>query len=283
MSAAVADVVSPADRGNAYSLLYWVINLGSGLAMLFAGLLVERGFVLLFFTDAATTLAYALIVFLRVPETRPARTSEHHPLRELAAPFSDGAFILFVAISLGLLTVFCQIFATLPLDMRRHGLPAASYGALMAINCFLVAVTQPFIGAAAARRDHGAVLALGGALFAVGFGATALATTAATYAATIVVWTFGEMLLLPTAHTVIADLAPAERRGGYQGLYGVTWSVATIVGPLLGGAAAGTLGYPSLWLGCMGLATLGAGGHWLLFAPRLRARVVKVAAAEASR
>jgi len=67
MSAAVADVVPPADRPRAYGLVYWAVNLALSVGLVIGGLVAERSFVALFLADGATSIVAAAIVFLRVP------------------------------------------------------------------------------------------------------------------------------------------------------------------------------------------------------------------------
>jgi len=65
---------------------------------------------------------------------------------------------------------------------------------------------------------------------------------------------------MPMASAYVADLAPPSMRGRYMGVYGLTWTVALVVGPALGMSllAAG----PSfLWLAC---------GHWEYWPPLWR-------------
>ncbi|HWG99768.1 MAG TPA: MFS transporter, partial [Pilimelia sp.] len=86
-SAMMVDVVPERDRLRAFTLNYWAINLGFACASVLAGLAAQVDFLLLFAVDAATTLVTAVIVFARVPETRPARA----PARHRAATGSPGA------------------------------------------------------------------------------------------------------------------------------------------------------------------------------------------------
>lgn len=80
------------------------------------------------------------------------------------------------------------------------------------------------------------------------------------YAASIVVWTIGEMAFIPTAITVVADLAPAELRGSYQGAYQITWGACAFLAPLVGGAILGRLGPSVLWPACAVAGAVGAAG-----------------------
>jgi MFS family permease len=73
----------------------------------------------------------------------------------------------------------------------------------------------------------------------------------------MVVFTLGEMVSMPVSSGYMANLAPDEMRGRYQGVMTITWSSATLVGPSLG-----IMTYqsspPLLWISIMGLSFLAA-------------------------
>jgi MFS family permease len=56
------------------------------------------------------------------------------------------------------------------------------------------------------------------------------------------------MISAPVGYAYVADLAPKELRGRYQGLYGLFWASGTVTGPILGGL----------------LFTVSANGFWAL-------------------
>jgi len=59
-----------------------------------------------------------------------------------------------------------------------------------------------------------------------------LGGTAVVLFAAMIVFTIGEMLCLPVSGAYVADLAPAEMRGRYMGVFGLSWSLAMCIGPL---------------------------------------------------
>ena len=163
-AATVADVVPAADRTRAYGYLYWAVNLGFAGAAVLAGLAAQASFTLLFVIDAATTLAFGIIVFLRVPESHPERHSQartHVPIR---APFSDRVLMAFIAAQFLMSVVFAQGSSSLPMDMTKHGIAPATYGWLVAINGILICVCQPTAIKWVARRKRSWMLALGARL-----------------------------------------------------------------------------------------------------------------------
>src|SRR5687767_14010811 len=97
----------------------------------------------------------------------------------------------------------------------------------------------------------------------------ALVHTAPLYALGVLVWTVGEIAVLPVASTVVADVAPRHMRGRYQGASGLAFGLATCLAPLLGTVVFERFGSAALWSACLALGGAVAGGH-LLLGPRLR-------------
>lgn len=64
---AVAELTQGAQRTRAYNLLYWAINVGAATAPVLGGWLAGRSMRLLFWLDAATMAAFALLLALRYP------------------------------------------------------------------------------------------------------------------------------------------------------------------------------------------------------------------------
>ncbi len=73
--AATTDLVGAADRARAFNLQFWAFNSGVAIASLLAGLLAEQSFTVLFLVDASATLATAVLITFRVPETVPHRAA----------------------------------------------------------------------------------------------------------------------------------------------------------------------------------------------------------------
>ncbi|MBI5511663.1 MAG: MFS transporter [Deltaproteobacteria bacterium] len=273
VQAAVADLVPPARRPQAYGLIYWAINLGFAVAVIAAGLVVEEGYSLLFFIDGATSLVYAAIVMVAVPETKPANAAvEPGLLSGLTAPLGDRVFALFLLISLSLVAIFWQHQVALPVDITNHGVSAAGYGRLMAVNGVLIVILQPLASTWLSRRDRSTVLAVSCMLVGVGFGMNAVVNTAALYGVAIAIWTLGEIGNFPTASALVADLAPAHMRGRYQGLYSMTGGVAAVAAPAIGGAVLQHAGRVPLWGGCAALGLV-AGLAQLARGRGMRARL----------
>ena len=95
-------------------------------------------------------------------------------------------------------------------------------------------------------------------LFAIGFGALALIVSPAGVIATVIVWTFGEMLLFPAMAAHLGDIAPVNRRGTYMGAYSMSMSLAFTLGPWAGTQLLGTFGPLGVWSSMFVLGALAA-------------------------
>ncbi|HEY6196581.1 MAG TPA: MFS transporter [Candidatus Eisenbacteria bacterium] len=267
MQAAVADLVPPADRVRAYGLIYWVINLGFSVGLTLGGVLARASFRWLFVGDGATTLLFASVVWFGVPESRPARpplrAGERRPSHwsEFVAPYRDRVFVRLLALSFLFALVFMQNLSTFPLAMAANGIDPATFGVILALNGVLIVLLQPFLAPALASRNRSHTIALGSVFAGIGFGLNALARTAPIYALGVILWTLGEIGVLPVANALVADLAPAQIRGRYQGAYSLSFGLAVCAAPALGSLVLERLGGSALWGGCFVLALGVALGH----------------------
>jgi MFS family permease len=266
--ALVADLVGPADRTRAYGLLFWAINLGFAVAMVLGGTLSRAGFSWLFWVDAVTCAVFAVLVWRAVPETR-VRRGDREP-GGFADVLRDRVAVASVLIVFGYAFVYLQAYSTLPLAMRHAGLPPQAYGLAMAVNGIGIVVIQPLTVAWLARRDASRVLAAGMGVVGLGFGLTAFAGSTPVFAATVLVWTVGEVLFAAVSSAIMADLAPAHLRGRYGGLYGTAFSVAALLGPLGGSWLLG-IGTWLPWVTSAVLCALSGAGA-LALAPAVRRR-----------
>jgi len=261
-SAMTTDIVAPEDRIRAFSLNYWAINLGFAIAPVLGGVLAASGYLTLFLADAGTTLVFAVLVYLKVPESRPeVVVAEGERPGSMADVLRDRVFLTFVLLTFCFAVVFMQHLSSLPVQMGDDGLSPSQYGAVIALNgALIVLVTVPLTRWLQAYH-RSRVLAVSSVFVGLGFGATAWASSVPAYAATVAIWTVGEVIGAAVGPSVVADLAPTALRGRYQGVFGFSFATASLVAPLAGGAVYQHLGSTVLWVGAAVLS-FGAGlGH----------------------
>ncbi len=280
-SAMVTDLVSSADRPRAFGLLFWAINLGFAGTGVLAGFLAARGFGLLFVGDALTCLAFAALVAWRIPETRPRDGPVAAERRgRLADVLADRVFLALVALTFAYACVYFQVFATVPLVARERGLPITAYGVALATNGVVIVVLQPLVSGWLGRRRKEVVLAGAFLLVGLGFGATALVSEAWQLAATVAVWTLGEIAWAAVMPATVADLAPLDLRGRYQGVFGIAFGAAAVAAPAVGTAVLAAAGPAWLFGGCLAVG-VGLAAAQLALGPALARRLAVAAEQEA--
>ncbi|MEU9075936.1 MFS transporter [Kitasatospora sp. NPDC048538] len=266
-SAIIADIVPVEDRVRAYSLNFWAINLGFGLSSAVAGVIATHGYLALFLLDALSTVLCAVVIFVRIPETKPdapaAKSAE--PAVGIVTVFRDRRFMAVVGLTLVLALVLQQGSTTLAVEMGRWGITSTQYGLVIGLNGLLIVLLQIPLTRWVEGRSRTAMLAAAALFIGWGFGLTALAGSSAWfYALTVAVWTIGEILYTPTLMGLIAELSPTHARGRYQGVYSLSWSLASFLGPAAGGLLLERAGGGVLWTACGMCGTAAAVGYVLL-------------------
>ena len=274
VQAMMADIVRPEDRVRAFALNYWAINLGFAVSSATAGLIAQYSYHLLFFGEAAMVLATAVVVFVKLPESRPeekreptghaGEASEAGARVSMGTVLRDRRFMAVVGLNLLLAVLIQQGFVALPIVMGEQGLSSADFGTVIAVNGVLIVLLQIPLTRFIQHRDPARLLIVSALLTGYGFGLNAFAGSAAFYALAVIVWTLGEMINTPTQMGLVVRLSPTHGRGRYQGMYAMSWSVAALGAPLAGGFVIDHFGSATLWAASAVLGTVAAAGYGLL-------------------
>ncbi|GHE34524.1 MULTISPECIES: MDR family MFS transporter [Streptomyces] len=267
VQAMMADIVRPEDRVRAFSLNYWAINLGFAISSAGAGFIAEFSYLAGFLIEATMTMACAVVVFLKLPESRPAPAGGATAKGEavgLRTVLRDRRYMGVVGLSFLVALVFQQGAVGLPVAMGAAGFTPADYGLAIAVNGVLIVALQIPVTRFLVRRDPGRMLVASSLLAGYGFGLTAFAGSVGVFALTVCVWTLGEMINAPTQTGLVVRLSPAQGRGRYQGVYSLSWSVAALVAPLMAGFVLDHLGARWLWGLCAAVGTVAALGYGVL-------------------
>lgn len=261
--AAITHVVLPEQRKAAFALNRLAINLGMSIGPALGGFLAAVSFRAMFLVDAVTTLIAGAVLSLTVwrPLTGVGAPEWDKGARDAsqATMFRDTAFLIFLGGVFLVGIVFFQHEAALPLYLVRYlGLSTAFYGMLFTVNTLLIVALEVPLNTATAHWPNSRSLIIGSLLFAVGFGALAIIASPAGVVATVVVWTFGEMMLFPAMAAHLGEISPVDRRGLYMGAYSMSLSVALTVGPWLGTQILASAGPVTVWSSMLFLGILSA-------------------------
>ncbi len=262
--AMVADLIEPSRRASAYALLRMIANLGVAIGPAIGGFVVSTSYGLAFAIGSAAQILFALLVLSGVPETRPRGSGElrAHPWGEgYGGVLRDRPFMAFCGFYTLAGMAYALMMVLLPVYVKEgFGIPERLYGFIMATNAVMVVGLQYGVTRWAARFREPVVLAAGALCYALGVGSVALGRSFPAFLFSMVVLTLGEMLMIPTATTLTANMAPPAARGRYMGVYGLTWGVGFGAGPVIGGVLHDRLGPAATWWGGAGMALLAALG-----------------------
>jgi len=257
-SALLADLVPAEQRVTAYAAYRLALNAGWAFGPATAGFLAEHSFFWLFVGDAITSALFGIVALLLLPHG--LRTSGHEigwP-KALVSIRRNPLFLQAIVASLVIAPVMYQMASTFGLHVERCGLPPWIYGVLISGNGVLVVLFELPLTRVTTRFAPRRILALGYVLLGAGFAMNSFATSIPLLALVVITFTLGEMVCMPVSAAYMANLAPAEMRGRYMGVYGFSWAIAIVCGPLIG-MSLFSVNPALLWLVCgvLGLAAAG--------------------------
>ncbi|HEY7984539.1 MAG TPA: MFS transporter [Ktedonobacterales bacterium] len=291
-TAALADLVAPANRQRAFAASATMGNVGGTVGPLLGVALLGVDFLVVSIAAAVCFVAAGTLTWLVLPATAlrgaPSRSGLHRSPRAqapLAALLRDRVFVALTALLAGFWFLWAQLNITVPL--RAASLGGARLAAIaFAINAApAIALQYPlarYIGKRfSAQRVLTASLALCGAGMVVAFAASGITG----FLLGVLLFALARMVIWPTINTVTAERAPAGMLGAYFGFGALAIALGAGTGQVAGGwlyDLATRWHEPALLYGSFGViglaATIGL-GRLRLHAVRATPDVVDVAEA----
>jgi MFS family permease len=269
--AMVADILPEKKQAEGYGLQRVSLNLAAAIGPAIGGLLAGQSFLLLFVMDAVSSIITAVIVYYALPETKPQageqaeQESLYQSFKGYRTVLQDSLFMAFWLVSTLAVLTYSQVNSTFSVYLRDvHGLSAQSYGTLLSINAAMVVLFQFWITRRLAKYPAMLMMAAGAALYGIGFGMIGFVSGFGLFAVAMIIVTIGEMIIIPVAQALVAQLAPEDKRGRYMAAFSFTWTIPFAIGPLLAGLIMDNLNPDWVWYlsGLIGLIAA-AGYLWL--------------------
>lgn len=283
--AMVADLLPEEQRGQGFGLLRVVHNLAVAVGPIIGGLIATRSFVFLFVADAVTSLITAGVVSTFLRETKPSTASSAEretalqTLQGYGTVLRDIRFTALVLASMLVMAVSMQMSLTLPVYLRDiHNVSPQGFSYILSLNATMVVLFQFALTRRIRRYQPMLLMALGAALYGLGYVLYGLVSAYALFLSAMVVVTIGEMIFHPTAQAVAAQMAPEDMRGRYMAAYGFTWTIPAMFGTLLSGLIMDNMDPRWVWY-ATGLAGLTAALAFILLNRQLGASAVAEEAA----
>ncbi|MFI6831296.1 MDR family MFS transporter [Kribbella sp. NPDC050241] len=254
----IDSVTTNQQRLAAVGVYRFAMNIGAALGGVIGGVLASTSYVGLFLGNAAACLLFGVVVagLLRDAPQVGSDDAEREDDRAVGyrQALSDRLLVRFLLMTVVAEFVYIQSTVGLPLHVNDAGLSPRDFGLLIGLNALLVLVLELPITGWVSRYRPEYVLAIGNLIVGIGLALTGFATDMVLLSATVLIWTFGEMVTSTYSQAYLGSLAPPQMVGRYQGLHGVAYTIGTGAGPLIGGAVY-AIGPWALWvlIGAAGL------------------------------
>ncbi|HMB22844.1 MAG: MDR family MFS transporter [Chloroflexota bacterium] len=267
------DVLPEEKRASGFGIRRVAFNLAVVIGPAIGGFIAARSYLALFIIDAVVSSLVALLVFLLIPETKPAapegkeQESTVQTFVGYLQVLRDGKFMVFTFVCLLLWFVYMNMNTTLGVFLRdQYGVPASGYGWLISINAAMVVLLQFPITRRLEKNPPMLMMAFGAIFVAGGLLLYGFVSTYQLFIVAMAILTIGEMITVPVANALVASFSPEEMRGRYNFVYGLSWGISFAAGPYLAGLVMDNYNPNWLWYACGIIGTLAILGfaalHW---------------------
>ena len=265
-SALLLDLAPPERRQSMLAMNYTVVSVAYTLAVSPAGYVAEQGYGLLAALSAAGYLVVASLYAFGLRGPLPLeRSSTGHFSTEAVSVLRDPVFLAFASIALVFPFGMGLVVFASPLFAADRGLGEGFIGLVLGANSIIVALLAVPL---ASRTEHfGPFRWLGWAalLVAACFACYAgIAHAGAALVAGTVIFSFGELVFSSAVPAAVARLAPAGRRGAYQGGWTLVSSFSMGSALFFSGLLSEAIGWRGAWLLYAGLALVAGLALFLL-------------------
>ena len=260
-AALLLDLAPPERRQSTLALNYTVVSVAYTLAVMPAGYVAEQSYGLLATLSAAGYLVAAALYGFGLRGQRPVETAQGEQgfYKDVLQVLTDKVFLAFAAIALVFPFGMGLVVFASPLFAIDRGLGEGFIGLVLGANSIIVALLAVPL---ASRMEHA------GPFRWLGWAALLVAGCFACYAgiphagaaliAGTIIFSFGELVFSSAVPTAVARLAPAGRRGAYQGGWTLVSSFSMGSALFFSGLLREGIGWNGAWLFYAAL-TLAAG------------------------
>jgi len=286
MPAAKAGIAAFAEEGSKATIFSYrgiAANIGVTVGPLLGTLLLRFSSLTLFSGAAIVYGGLALAhVFLLEKECKPGVGDCPQPAKiHVRDILSDRPFLAFSLVTVFVWALFTQFTLSLPLRAQQIDV-VQNIGLIWTATSVVIILLQSPITRFLSGRLHPLhAMGLGTAVMAVGLGTVALSSQFWHLVGSALLFTLGEMLVMPTSDAVVSDLAKPERVGTYFGIASFAFGAGETIGNIGGGqlmetaVQLGRQNVPWLLFGAIGLVVGGA--YYLLSLWRPLARPLAAA------
>ncbi len=265
-NAMVSDILPKDKRLDGYAITRSAGNFGWAVGPALGGFLATNSYGDLFIASAIITFLSCLIFWLMLHSPKIETIQEKFTLKDLIAIKDDSNLAIHCSLIFILYLVVAQLIATFSVyAVDIVGISQTELGYLYSINGLMVVTLQIPITRLGGKMALTSKLAIGGLIYAIGYGLVGVFSGFNYFVMAIVVVTIGEMIMSPASLFLTSKLAPPGRIGRYMGIYGFFVASGWSFGPLYGGIILDHLGNtPTIaWLLISSLALVSMTGYMM--------------------
>ncbi|MBD9390201.1 MFS transporter [Agrobacterium sp. AGB01] len=260
--AMMSDACPEPQRLKYFSWRYTAANVGWAVGPLI-GIAAGAASTFLFVIAGAMYALFALALHLyKTPVMTTSRTDQQTAsislFETVKTAARDPRLAFFIGGGTLLIAVYGQFSATLAPYLAANfegGVEIFAY--MLSINGVVVLVGNPFARRFIERIGALRALVIGCMFFCAGEIGYLLSGEFWAFAISIVIFTIGEILVVPSEYMLVDGISNDRNRGSYFGAHSFS-TVGNFVGPTLGGALLGMLGGPAMFLLFAGMAVASA-------------------------
>lgn len=242
--ATISDNLAPERRLKAFARRYVAINIGFAIGPLIGAWLGLLDNPVAFLLSSVVYLLIAVLMAMVMRGSVRHQGSaevqhENKAPQQVCAKWrtvaGDRRLLLLTLASVLTISVHGEMSATFSQYLVfafRDGLTMFAW--LMSVNAITVVVSQPLLSRLGERNGPMTSIALGVVLLAAGAIGFAHATAMASLVVSMIVFTWGEVLLVPAEYAILDRITPEALRGTYYGVHSLS-NAGNLLGPWLGG------------------------------------------------
>ncbi|HET7683189.1 MAG TPA: MFS transporter [Marmoricola sp.] len=261
-TAMLTRLIPESQRQRVYGIQFMLLNAGLGVGGVISALIIDtrsvESFQRLYLLDGLSYAGY-IVVLLTLPAATGALVRTEETDASLEQPswrlvLRDTVLLRVIGLSILAVTFgYAQFeagFAAYTVDVAD--IPARALGLAYAANTGAIVVGQMITLRLIGGRRRSSLLALCTAIWAVSWVVIVASDAVDGWVAIAAIvlglglFGVGETLWAPIAPAIVNDLAREDMRGRYNALSGMTWTVATIIGPAFAGLLIGH-GHGHIW------------------------------------
>lgn len=197
------------------------------------------------FIVASICMFFAVFMALRVKTPAYVKTKKFKiSIRNMFAKEAILPAVLMFFLSMA----FCNINSFLVIyGEAERGLPSTQLGYFFTVYALTLLITRPLIGGLADRFGYVRVLIPAMLMFACSFWLISVATSIGVLLLAAFINAFGYGVCQPAVQSLCMKRVPIEKRGAGSCTSYVGNDLGNLVGPVIAGAVAGTMGYSGMW------------------------------------